>query len=109
MERHDAASPATRLAGGRGELRVGYQVAATLGPWEVALCDGPGPRVFTCRTRVTDEHGLWMSQGGFDLALRLGQAELVWRSVQPSRDGEALTVELRGRPTVTEYAALTGQ
>lgn len=94
-----------RIAGAVGQVRVGYQVAASLGAWVVEL-PSRVPRVFQCRAKVTDTNKYWLSRAdeGFDLALALGPTELLWRGVAVTIDGDQATAILSERPIVTEWA-----
>lgn len=91
-----------KVTGQRGELRVGYQVAARLGSWEIV----PGPHAaFQLTATIHDEHEVWSGQPGpKDLVLSLGSAEWSWSGVSPERRGEHVVVVLTERPAVTVRA-----
>lgn len=104
----DPVAPAGRMAGATGALRVGYQVAAVIGAWAIELTQTP-QRVFQFRGVVADVDTHWMQENardGFDLAVALGNAELLWRGVRIAIDGTILTATLTDRPIVTEWAPI---
>lgn len=92
-----------RASGEAGELRVGYQVAARLGDWEV-LADAAGPRIL--RAVVVSEHKAWVGHRPLDLVLMLGRTLWVWRGLRPVVCNGMVEVELSERPEVTEHAQL---
>lgn len=93
-----------RATGEAGELRVGYQVAATLGKWSLDA-EPRLPLTYACEATVASEHGYWMTQGPMDLALFIGQTEWLWRGVTLARVGGQVEIELHERPCATERAA----
>lgn len=93
-----------RATGHYGELRYGYQVAATFADWTLELS---GPPSFTAglRARVTGTHSVWIEEGPFEVALKVGTSEWRWRGVRPRLEGAALTCALAGRPEIDTRAA----
>ena len=89
------------VRGTGGELRVGYQRAATLGVWTLDLIV-QAPRGFTLRAEVLDVHDYWGRQLPLDLALVVGKAEWTWPGAVTTPPGDSLATELRAQPVVTE-------
>ena len=58
-----------------GELRAGYQLAARLGPWEMAQ----GQNSVSLRATVHERFEPWWSWRPLDLALYIGGVEWSWR------------------------------
>lgn len=90
-----------RARGETGALRVGYQVAADLGAWEMILAPRL-PRAYLFRAVVTREHPYWITQEPLDISLTVATVEWLWRGVTIVRDGHYITVELAERPIVSE-------
>lgn len=95
-----------RARGEAGALRVGYQVAADLGAWEMVLAQRL-PRAYLFRAVVTREHPYWITQEPLDLSLTVATVEWLWRGVTVTRDGAYVTVELAERPIVSERSQTT--
>ena len=93
-----------RASGPTGVLRVGYQWAAQLGPWEMAAA--AGKPAFAFHARVQAESLFWMAERPLDLVLMLGQVEWVWRGVEPVREGATVRLTLTERPVVSERAPM---
>lgn len=98
--------PSLRASGTAGEIRVGYQRAATLGAWSLTLLEKV-PRTFEMRARVINTHDYWFQQTPQDLVLWLGLTAWSWKSVEVWREGDELVAELQNRPTVS-VEAITG-
>lgn len=94
-----------RASGPSGTLRVGYQVAAELGHWEMVLA-AQLPRTFTFSATVQREHAYWITQEPLDLVLTLGTAEWLWRGITLKREGPRVIVDLAERPIVSDRAPL---
>ena len=87
-----------RASGLSGELRHGYQVAATLGAWMIETAG----RAFECRATVEAQHEVWSERRPLDLVLRLGGVEWTWRDVAPDFSGGALVIALTRMPDLSE-------
>lgn len=89
-------------AGEYGELRVGYQKAASLAGWTMSVSSAAGgPPEYSVEATVTREHAFWITQGPFDLVLVLGPVEWTWQAVRVTRDGDRITVPVASMPLVT--------
>lgn len=86
-----------RARGTSGELRYGYQAAATLGDW-VMESDGTAYRF---RAVLLDGDDVWLARRPLALVVALGQVEWAWQDVEPSVDGGIVTVALARRPDVS--------
>ena len=95
-----------RASGHAGLLRVAYQVAAHLGPWEIVV-SRMLPHPFEFRSTLTESHAYWLTQRPLDLVLELGQTEWIWRDVMVKRVGAAITIELTERPIVDDRAPVS--
>lgn len=95
-----------RATGNEGTLRVGYQVAAELGRWEMAQAPQV-PRTFRFTAQVEREHAYWITQKPLDLVLSLGTAEWLWRDIVVERKGDRVEITLSERPIVSERAPVT--
>lgn len=94
-----------RASGPAGTLRVGYQVAAELGAWDMELAAQRLPPTFIFHAAVRREHAYWITQEPLDLVLSLGSAEWLWRGVVVGRaPGGRIRIELTERPIVSERA-----
>lgn len=88
-----------RASGPYGELRVSYQHAARLGPWTIEPTDGVGA-AFVFRSTITEEDRHWMRQKPLDIILPVGNVEWIWRDVELTRDGVAVSMPVAERPIV---------
>ena len=95
---------ALRVSGLRGQLRVGYQVAAELGPWRLALAPQL-PRTYTVDAIVDQISAYWIAERPLVLALEVGRDMWVWAHVDPSIGGDTVTAVVCGAPTVVRGAA----
>ena len=88
--------------GHRGELRVGYQVAAKLGSWSLEIL----PRgKASCEASVASSNQHWLeSKGPFDLVLKMGSALWIWRSVTPVIDQWKIRMSIKGQPEILTAA-----
>ena len=97
-----------RASGPSGLLRVGYQVAAEIGPWDITLAPRL-PRSFLFIGRLGRAHAYWMTQTPLDLMVALGSVEWLWRDVVVEHVGDGeISIELRDRPIVSERAVMVG-
>ncbi|HAM40661.1 MAG TPA: hypothetical protein DCP69_04830 [Candidatus Omnitrophica bacterium] len=81
-------------------MRVGYQTAATLGPWTLTRTrSGPIPE-YEADASLSSCDAFWSQQGPMDLELTMGQRIWAWAQVQPSLTAESLTVTLLGGPSI---------
>lgn len=96
-----------RASGSSGVLRVGYQVAATLGAWSLVL-EHRLPRVFTLRAAVLTEHAHWITQRPIDLVVHLASVEWIWRDIALERDGQDIVVHVTERPIVEPCRVTAG-
>lgn len=95
-----------RVTGNAGELRVGYQVAAQLGPWEITPS---GLSSYRFTATVLHEHAYWFTKRPLDLVLGLGGTEWAWRGVAPmpvasppgAEASRLLSIDLTTRPAIT--------
>lgn len=95
-----------RLTGTEGTLRVGYQTAADLGAWELALLPVL-PRAYRCSAVVRGLSEYWLAQAPISLRLEIGGQTWTWTDVTPhlSADGVArITLTLTRAPVVAQTA-----
>lgn len=96
-----------RASGPAGELRVGYQWAATLRGWVLDVV-ATRPRAYRFTATVARQHDHWIDQGPKDLVVTVGTTEWRWPNVEVVRTGDVIEVELHDRPLVGERAAENG-
>lgn len=80
------------IKGLTGELRHGYAVAATLGPWTVV------DRRLTAR--LVRAHGYFSARRPLEVRLALGRRTYVWREADVQIAGGRVTGTLPGPPEV---------
>lgn len=90
------------LRGQRGELRVGYVLAARLGPWLAQLEAGSGE--VTASVSTVDTY--WITQTPMTLILWLGHARWEWSAVAVTIEGRSVRVATTGRPAITKEAVI---
>ncbi len=84
------------MRGPGAELRVGYEVAACLGQWELTN-HGDG---FTLSAPVIHRNMFWLTAGyPLDLCVTVGKSQWRWKDVVVSGDSP-LTVQGEGHPEV---------
>lgn len=93
------------VSGWSGELRVGYQVAARLGAWALAITRAPALRA-TLRAEVLAADAYWVRSPAFGVALAIGSSEWRWADAVVTIDLTAATATavLLGRPAMTAWA-----
>ena len=88
------------IAGTGGEIRVGYQRAATLGRWSLTA-SGYQPQVsYTLKAAVVERDEYWFFESPRAVSLRMGNRDWLWRDVTVTGD-TAITGELVGSPLIT--------
>lgn len=85
-----------------GELRAGYQVAAWLGRWEMAMSDD---RLvdgrWTCRAELLARNDYWLEHAQrFALCLDVGVVQWCWPEVRVQVGDEQLTIYGLGGPAI---------
>ena len=92
-----------RASGSSGVLRVGYQWAADLGPWEL-VPDPATRKAYVLRARITSLNSYWLDREPLDLVLTVSNVEWLWRGVTLARgpDGRDVSIVLREMPIVSE-------
>jgi hypothetical protein len=93
-----------QVTGLRGELRVGYQVAAELGPWRLALAPQL-PRRYTVRAAIVAVSAYWLHQQPLTLALEVGPDVWSWPVAEPGPLGQQVETIVTGAPTIERGAA----
>ena len=93
------------VEGYRGELRVGYQVAAELGKWKLDL-EPTLPRRYAVAADVLATSDYWLSERPLMLRLDVGADVWTWQPVEPVVDGGKLTVAVTGVPAIMVGQAL---
>lgn len=98
VRRDDDEPPPRHVTGFTGTLRVGYQTAASLESWSVAITPEGASFVAT----VVSRHDYWSTLGPLDLVLDVGRERWCWRAVVVRLDPTAdhLELTLPGRPEV---------
>ena len=94
-----------RASGRVGALRVGYQLAATLGAWDIEQASEI-PRAFVFRSSILSEHAHWITQQPLDLVLAIGTVEWLWRDIALERSGDDVSVALTEVPIVSLRTAM---
>ncbi len=97
-----------RVTGQRGELRVGYQVAARLGRWEIVPIASQGA-AFQFTATVESEHDYWFAKRPQDLVLAVGATEWLWRDVRYDQRGGEVLLVLTERPVVETRTTIQGR
>jgi len=82
-----------------GTLRVGYQMAATLGAWSLRTRHAVPPS-FSIEARVISSDMFWSTQAPMALDLRFGKFHWVWAPVEPCFENGRVTMKALGRPTI---------
>lgn len=90
------------VTGERGELRVGYQWAATITQWNLTCNQVSLASVDSIlRSRVESADLYWSTQLPMRIRLWMGNAWWVWERVHiltPLRKGEIVEIKLEGDP-----------
>lgn len=90
-----------RAHGQRGELRVGYQRAASLGEWDLEAPAGITPSTqYAVHAQLRSLDEFWTTQRPMLLELNFGKHNLQWTDVTTEFGKGAVTVTVRGRPTI---------
>lgn len=69
---------ALRISGETGQVKVGYQQAAELGPWHLVYGrteespEGERVQAWNLKTTARDVNVVWLSRGVYDLVLPFG-------------------------------------
>ena len=93
-----------RASGQGGELRVGYQQAAQLGPWVLETSASPAlPALrFTIEAPVSSVDQFWVTQAPMTLDLRFGRFHWVWDEVRPELVNGHVSVRVFGKPLIVK-------
>lgn len=84
------------LRGKGGSLRVGYQVAATLGAYALSPAGGGA---WSVEASVSESDAFWLSQPAAQtLELAVGQQRWIWRGVALAVDGAVVRGTVQGHP-----------
>lgn len=94
-----------QASGTAGAVRVGYQLAMSIGAWSITAHRGS----LAFRGRVVSENAYWAKQTPLDLVLWIGAAEWSWCRVTLGRDGQDVTAVLLVRPDVQSVAPMTAK
>lgn len=87
---------AFQLKGRGGAVRVGYQVAATLGAYTLSPS---GPGEWQVEASVASADAFWLSQPAAQtLELAVGQQRWVWRGVALAVEGSVVRGTVQGSP-----------
>ena len=97
-----------RASGPSGVLRVAYQVAARLGPWEIVVSRAL-PHPFEFRSTVIEAQAYWLPQRPLDLVWAIGQTEWIWRDGTAQSADAVVTIELTERPIVSDRAPVSAR
>lgn len=92
-----------RASGTAGKLKVGYQAAATLGPWSLEFSPGLGVARFSIHAelrRVDDS--FWITQTPQVLELRFGRFRWTWRDVNPAFSDGHVSAIVIGKPSIVK-------
>ena len=93
-----------RVTGLSGQLRVGYQVAAELGPWRLELAPQL-PRQYEVHARVYRTDAYWLSERPMTLTLDVGSDVWAWAVAEPEVGGHELMAIATGTPAIWRGAA----
>lgn len=92
-------------AGVRGLVRVGYHDAYILGRWSLIRADATlGACHATVQARADASHAFWATQRPTSAWLDMGHAWWGWFDISLVRDGQSVTVILRGDPVCQEFS-----
>lgn len=93
-----------------GQLKVGYQTAAELGPWELSYGPQPDnpeagpPQGWTFSATIGGIDGFWGQRDTFDLILSVGPQRWKWRQVHttiPINLPGKVNIQGEGRPEIS--------
>ena len=87
------------IVGTGGEVRVGYQLAARLGPWTIEV---PSPAAGRVTAELQTVDPWWITQPGTELRLVTRNAEWVWTTFDLIRPG---VWRVRGAPAIARTEA----
>ena len=76
-----------RIVGAGGELRVGYQVAGTIGAWAVTATPTEGATAIDAELQPVWLDPFWSTQRPMTVTLEWFGARRVWRNVAPETSG----------------------
>lgn len=95
------------LTGERGKLKVGYQIAASIGSWSVVRQQETlGATTVTVTAIITNVNGFYSQQRPLTIGLWMGSVWWVWRHIEIDyiAQGTTITAQLMGEPmAVAEY------
>ncbi len=81
--------------GQEGRIKVGYQVAAKLGPFSLVPI---GQAKWEVRAPVTSADAFWLSQSPKTLELTIGKQRWIWPGEGLTVEGGAVRGTVSGRP-----------
>ena len=88
-----------KIAGTGGDIRVGYQHAATLERWSIHA-SGYQPQIsYTLKAEVVERDEYWFFETPHSVSLRMGQRHWLWHNVTVTGD-TSITGELYGSPLI---------
>lgn len=91
-----------KACGTHGELRVGYQPAATLGEWSLDVVPAPPVRSFSVVAQVRATNAYWVLQRPITLVLCFGRFRWVWTEVTPAFENGRVSMRVTGKPEIVK-------
>ena len=82
--------------GHRGEIRAGYQLAASFTNWTLTPNSQTGKHGIVGVVSAASEH--WLSYEPLSLILEVGYGNWIWDDARPIIAGNQVTVVVTGRP-----------
>jgi hypothetical protein len=89
-------------AGPSGELRVGYQQAASLGLWEIQAIAEVSTTSFAIKAEIRNTDSFWITQTPMTVDLQFGRFHWLWYFVRPVIDDGYVAIKVFGKPSIVK-------
>lgn len=99
-----------KAIGHGGELRVGYQCAATLGSWRLEVTPTLPSLQFVVEATINAVDRFWIAQKPLVLDLQFGRFHWIWEGIHPEVSEGNVLVRAFGKPIIVrEQVCLSGR